>query len=656
MASVGQKGGFETYAGPYERWVFSPALGRPFAFPAVRRPSSIMAAILEGGGDPHALENAEVRIPPLWRPDAQPPAAVPFAFRDLDTEDVSDETLTRCLGAFTHGKDTSRVRLNLPVPELTWPATYDPDSAAEHWREPDVRPTAIVAVIDDGLPFANRAFLAANGNTRISHLWLQSARAREADRVPFGREYANGEIDDLRAGFGTDERALYRACGAIDSEIHELGSVLDQRATHGAHILGLAAGNSAFAELPAQGDEVAIIGVQLPNTVAWDTSGFGKETYMLAALHYVFARAQELSDAIGAQAPLPLIVNLSYGWNAGRHDGDSVVETEIEALLQSRRALQPKTAIVLPMGNHFDAEMHAEIDSAGFVEGRARIGWALPPDDRTSSYLELWLPDGFDPAGWSVRVIPPSGTVLESDRIDISPDDALCASGDPRRYASILIGGRTIGQLSADLDRGSRWRVLIALIPTAETGTARRCPSGTWQVEINRGTGDGLADGEMVELWVQRDDDPRALGMGGRQSYLVGPYVTGFGAMSAIASAPSATRIAGVIAGTSRPAPYSGAASVRQDGDASKASRAEPTVAAPSEQSDLIGGIRSIGVVTGSGSRVTGTSAAAALASRWMVTNAAAGREMFDGLVALADAPDDDPAQRQARLGGGLVP
>lgn len=659
MASVGQSGrGFDCYAGPYERWVFSPSLGRPYAFPAVRRPSPIMAAILEGGGDPQDLTDADVRVPPLWDPNGEGCGAIPFVFRDLvGGGDVTDETLSHCLGSLSQAQAGPHIRLNLPVPEATWPQTYDSEADAQHWRAPSVTPTAIVAVIDDALPFAHRAFLASDGRTRISHLWLQSAHALDADRVPFGREYTNGEIDDLRTEFAPDERHLYRACGAIDPAIYELGSVLDRHASHGSHILGLAAGNSPYISLPEQGDEVAIIGVQLPNTVAWDTSGFGKESYMLAALHYVFVRAQEISDAVGADAPLPLIVNLSYGWNAGRHDGGSIMETEIEELLQSRRALQPKTAVVLPMGNHFDAEMHAQIGPADFSDGISQIGWDLPPDDRTSSYLELWLPDGFDPEGWSVRLIAPPGARLDSDEISIDPDEALSATGDPRRFEPIQLGGKAIGQLSVDFNRGSRWRVLVALIPTAETGTQRRCPAGAWTVEITTGTGATLSEGQAVEMWVQRDDDPRFMGMGGRQSRLVGPQVTGFGAMNAIASSPSATRVAGVVGHNPDPAPYSGAAIVRAAEVGPDAQGGAPDLSAPSEQTRTVGGIRSIGCVSGSGARVTGTSASAAQASRWMVANAAGGRDLFDGMEKLGERPDDTTAVHwRARLGDGLVP
>lgn len=650
----------DRYAGPYERWVLSPELGRPYAFPAVRRPSPIMAAILDGSGDPHLMGDAEVRVPPLWSSQGGPYPAVPFAFRDLGgAHDITDLTLAQRLDTLSKDGGAARIRLNLPVPEATWPAAYKPDDQPDGWRAPAQPPVTVIGVIDDGLPFANRAFLGNDKRTRISHLWLQSARAKNVDRVPFGKEIVNAEIDALRAQYGADERSLYRAAGAIDRDIPEIGTVLDGRASHGAHILGLAAGNGAFIDGPELDHRIQIVAVQLPNTVAWDTSGFGKEMFMLSALHYIFCRADEIAQGTGADSALPLIVNFSYGWNAGRHDGASVMESVMEEMLTRRRAKQPATAIVLPMGNHFDADMHAQITASDFENGPARIGWMLPPDDHTSSYLEIWLPEGLDTADWQVRMIPPPGTVLSAgDRIEITADDALDPVGDPRRFVEMEIDGRNVGQISVDFDRGSRWRVLVATIPTAETGTGRRIPCGQWTVEIDPRGGRPLAEDQAVDLWVQRDDDPRPMGTRGRQSRLIGPQVTGYGAMSAIASPPSATRVAGVVGASFEPARYSGAGIVRDRDTTPRIDGAIPTLSATSDQSRAIQGVRSIGCMTGSFARVTGTSAAAARTTRWMAGNAAAGQNLDHGLVndTATQETAGNPILHRARIGNGRVP
>ncbi|MDV7141800.1 hypothetical protein R3X27_03795 [Tropicimonas sp. TH_r6] len=652
----------DRYTGPYERWVFSEELGRPYAFPAIRQAEARhMAAILEGDGDPAQMTGVTPRLPPLWPSHQAGHAVTPFVFRDESTATLSpDRALAKRLDTLARPGLSPRVRLNMPLSPESWVETYAPETSAPKWRRPAKTPKAILGVIDDGLPFAHRAFLGSDGESRISHLWLQSARALDRDRVPVGREITNGEIDILRAKYAPDERRLYRAIGAIDGDMPEIGRLLDHHATHGGHILGLAGGNDARLPDLLLDDEIQIVAVQLPNTVAWDTSGFGKEMFMLSALHYIFARAGEIARDCGGEGELPLVVNFSYGWSAGRHDGQSEMEAAIQQMLERRRERQPSTAVVMPTGNTFESDMHARIGPDDMEEGVARIAWRLQPDDRTSSYLEIWLPEGVDPQGWQVRVIPPPGTAeLSGCAIDISADPELDPVGDPRRFVELEQDGRNLGQLSVDFHRGSRWRAVIAMIPTAETGTGRRLPSGLWTIEIDPGTGTPIGAEEALYLWLQRDDDPRALGMGGRQSHLEGPsgIVRGFGCLSAICSAPAATRVAGLRGGLGCPAPYSSGGGVDHLSDGPVPWGAQPSLTALSDQGLARPGLPSLGSVSGSGARLVGTSAAAALASRWMVSNAAAGKPLEDGLSPLPFLPPGD-AQilRAARLGRGVVP
>ncbi|NDR56193.1 hypothetical protein [Aliiruegeria sabulilitoris] len=652
----------DRYAGPYERWVFSEELGRPYAFPAIRQPEARhMAAILEGDGDPGQMDGADIRLPPLWPSQAAGHAVTPFVFRNDSEIDLSpDRALAKRLGTLAAPGLSPRVRLNMPLDAASWVETYAPEAPAPQWRRPARTPKAILGVIDDGLPFAHRAFLGSDGKSRISHLWLQSARALASDRVPVGREITNGEIDALRAAHGTDERRLYRSVGAIDSDMPEIGRLLDHHATHGGHILGLAGGNGPRLPEPLLGDNIQIVAVQLPNTVAWDTSGFGKEMFMLSALHYIFARATEIARECEAAGELPLVVNFSYGWSAGRHDGHSEMETAIQELLDRRRQEQSSTAVVMPTGNTFDSAMHARIAAEDFEDGVARIGWRLQPDDRTSSYLEIWLPEGVDPQGWQVRLVPPPGSgPLAGTAIDISADPDLDPVGDPRRFVELERDGHNLGQLSVDFHRGSRWRAVIAMIPTAETGTGRRLPSGLWTVEIDPGQGAPLDTREALFLWLQRDDDPRALGMGGRQSQLegTGGMVRGFGCLSAICSAPAATRVAGLQGGTGKPASYSSGGGLDRLSGGPVAWGAQPDFAALSDQGPSRPGLPSLGTVSGSGARLVGTSAASALATRWMVSNAASGKALQDGLAPLPLLPPGDKqVLRNARLGQGIVP
>ncbi|MFA8386421.1 MAG: S8 family serine peptidase [Pelagibaca sp.] len=661
----------DKYSGPYERWVFSENLGRPFAFPAIRKgPSTHVTALMEGTDMPTSTDDVEVRIPPLWKDN---PEVTPFVMWNKSVTPEADPAsedadLARCLCALKG----SRYRLNMPIDPVTWPATYNRSATPKGWHRPKVKPRVIIGVIDDGIPFLHRAFRDATGDSRISLCWLQAARADMSAAVPFGCEITGGRIDQLRAQYGEKELRAYQAAHAIDPDLPEVDTVLRHHVTHGAHIAGIAAGNDPFvgaADLP---DDAAIIAVQLPNTIAWDTSGFGKEMMMLSAIEYIFNRARMITQAFGSPE-LPLVINFSYGWSANRHDGQSSFERAVDALITDRRKVQPCTELVMPTGNNFANDMHARFAEADLNSDAVSFGWQLKPDDGTSSYLEIWLPPGRDPNGWTVTVTPPVGSPPELGQSIPVKADPMLKDGDPRRFVELETGGKNIGQLSADKHLGNRWRVMLAMIPTAgNLGQGRRTPVGLWTIRVDTGS-DPLCAGEYIDVWVQRDDDPTQLGTGGQQSFLVDlahpkpprPFappaltpVRGYGCLNGIGTAPSVFRVAGYMQSTWKPSVYSGAASIGVDADGTLFVDANlPAATATADQGWFRPGLPSIGVLSGSGARIIGTSAAAATATRLIALNFVAGHPAAQGFDTLYPDPNAPPdAQTLARTGPYRVP
>ena len=661
----------DQYTGPYERWVFTEELGKPFAFPLIARGGSRRyTALMEGGSAPQSSETMRVRLPPLWRAPDQELQITPFVFESLLEDGTPpQDTIAQCLSsvaaqcAQAGGDIAPRFRVNFPVVDETWVADYDPEADNPDWVMPKTPPKAIIGVIDDGLPFANRAFLNSEGQSRVSYCWLQSGMAAEPAQVPFGREYTNDEIDTLRADFGQDELSLYRGANAVNPRVFELGNGMMRHATHGSHVMGLAAGNASLFPDHPMGDDIQIIAVQLPNTIAWDTSGFGKEMYMLSAIHYVFERASRIARAFD-MPELPLILNFSYGWSAGRHDGHSEMEIAIQDLLDARKTIQPVSELVMPTGNNFSSDMHARFIDDDFDGDTLSFGWHLQPDDQTSSYLEMWLPADFDPEGYRVTLTGPPGLVFDEDAtLDISAEAQ--DGGDPRRYLNLVSGGQIIGQMSADRHRNDRWRVMIALIPTIYTrDEPRRAPSGTYTVTLHRtAQANRLAEAEGIKVWVQRDDDPSDLKSLGRQSTLTNlanggadagrpgsvlqtmtPALTpfsGYGALNAVASSPLTTRVAGFTDQTRRVSYYSGSGGIRRKPDGSLSVwGAHTDVIAISDESAMLPGISSTGVLSGSRARLIGTSCAAPSVARLMALNAARGLPVFDGMEAALQLPE----------------
>jgi hypothetical protein len=162
---------------------------------------------------------------------------------------------------------------------------------------------------------------------------------------------------------------------------------------------------------------------------------------------------------------------------------------------------------------------------------------------------------------------------------------------------------------------------MIALVPTVpDPAEFRRTPVGTWTIKVDM-SATPLAGAQAMDVWVQRDDDPTQLGTGGQQSRLVDlagnaaanplPPIRGYGCINGIGTAPSTIRVAGYDQTTREPSPYSGSSALAAlpGGDVIMGPEA-PVISAVADQGAFRPGLPSIGVLSGSGARIVGTSAA----------------------------------------------
>ena len=383
----------DMYLGPYEYWNFGP--GREYALPAIRHrfdyitalaefvhPTELADAVTAGEGDGER--------PKAWRTTLWGEGKLkflPFVVTNPFDRSIDPTRLGNLLrdGLSEIGWPTAaigepRFRVAFPVSPAAMNEGLPGGPGAPAWQADDTlrdrlcpgSTITVMAVIDDGIPFAHRNFRGKDGKgTRIEFCWLQSASrdsGAKGGSVLFGREHTRQTIDDLIATHGGDEDILYREAGAT-SDVDELGPVLNRHATHGAHVMDLATGyRREMGEVP--NEAIRIISVQLPNTIAWDTSGFGKDMYMLAAIHYIFERAKRIGDAYGFPN-VRLVINFSYGFSGGRHDGKTELEAAIDELVIARRCKGAPTALVLPSGNTFLDRLHGQIDEAKMTPERS---------------------------------------------------------------------------------------------------------------------------------------------------------------------------------------------------------------------------------------------------------------------------------------------
>lgn len=479
-----------------------------------------------------------------------------FRWSDEETQPSKQESGTSAEGASTEiGRDSNnrqddkpeislRLQLSHPLPTDRINADYSTNIPAPVRDIPKKKSKlVIVGVIDDGLPFAHRSFLdSSNEKTRIDFLWMQGTNAatkqcefcydtngtKFADNnIPFGKELVGAAIDQLREKHSGDEDGIYAdpASGAIITDDPDVAMNIFNNFTHGAHVLELAAGMKPDDDGYAKRDQVRIVGVQLPRTALADTSGFGKEAFILAGVHYILDRANEIAKQADAGEAIALI-NVSLGATGGPKNGKSAIEVgidEVVAAFRSNTSHLSEAHVYLPTGNNFDGQMAAAATLSA-DNPSASVDWRLQPNDRTESIMEVW----FDSDQDFKDVLASLSFEIESPNAKRKFMLRSKANNDSQAIDEMKQGTEQIGQMSLDKVAG-RYRFMVILAPTEfdHPEVPVVAPAGKWKISIS------IRPKSLKQDWndralnlfaiVQRDEDPAGTYNGGRQSYFVDP-------------------------------------------------------------------------------------------------------------------------------------
>lgn len=525
-----------------------------------------------------------------------------------------------------------------PEAEPTEPPTGEPEAG-----------TVVVGVIDDGIAFGHERFRIANGETRVEYVWLQDGPGGgPGSAVDYGREHRKRDLggdrgidsilgDCTTAGF-LDEDKFYRVTEAANFARAGRKSVA-RRLAHGTHVMDLASGFD-----PDQNrTDRPIVAVQLPWRTTADTSGSRFDPFVLDGVRYILDRADRIAKQRGS-GPLPVVINFSYGIIAGPHDGTSPLEAAIDQIVVGRKTdpAYPPMEVVIPAGNSHLSRTHSRVAFAG-GGGTEELDWRVLPDDRTSSFLEVWLPyrpGGTGPSRLEIIVTPPGG----------SPSPPL---GEIHGGGFAWVpGGHVLAWMIYQLMPWptSRGRFFICLLPTRFLDPpAPVAPAGPWKVTI-RNVSSGAID--SVHAWIQRDDTPVGYPRRGRQSYFDERCYVRFDAhgveieedthpaqaakpchvkraslINAIATGAEVVVAGGYLRQNLRAARYSAGGPITPTRDQPlDPGFKKPDAMLVSDDSKVHSGVLAAGSRSGSRVAINGTSVAAPQLARWIADELAAGR------------------------------
>ena len=615
-----------------------------------------------GGGN--GLEDA-VLIPNFYTAQ-QRAAKEAILYPSLYAKDIFLQEATRNAGQL----GIKRIILGtvVPVGQLDTSAQIMPGNLPEIFVEDG---SVVTAVIDNGIAFGHELFRKTDPNaSRVSFAWIMDAKPRTGSLVvPQGHALARSEIDGLLAANTAsgllDENRFYSQCGLIDYSWPGLKPAA-MRVSHGTHVMGLAAGYQ-----PGTKDNTRpIICVQLPTDLTMDVSGAQILPALGRAIDFIKIHAERFRLDTDHGKRIPLVVNFSFGNFAGPHDGTGLIEAKIDHELHS--TTQREIQVALPAGNGNLARTHAEITFTDEDTGNVRpasLDWRIQPDDRSASYVEIWMPPKENPDNLvRVRVTPPVGP--RSTPVSTVPGEtAILHSGDNVEFGRILYTP----------PHAPTWRgcIVVGVHPTFHHDvTDDLAPSGVWKIEIENVA---LTETDRIQVWIRRDETLPGFPALGRQSYFdnddyqrfdsfgaplpIDPpgsdcLVKRSGTISGFACGEFPAVLAGYVETRNDLAGYSAAGPVTTAFNATGPTRNGPDAAAVSDDTPVLRGILSAGSRCGSLVSLDGTSVATPQVARWMADRLAQGQTATKGDVSAQAAFDDHPPPSRpanTRIGGGRM-
>jgi subtilisin family serine protease len=315
----------------------------------------------------------------------------------------------------------------------------------------------VVGVIDYGGDFAHQNFRRNDGGTRLLAIWDQNGGNLPSSPFGYGREFLPAAIN-----MALGQPDPYGALG------YDPGDFDTGTGTHGTHVMDIAAGNGRGSGVPGMAPEADLIFVNIthdkdPTGVQVVGESFGNSVTLLEAIRYILDRA-------GAR---PTVINVSLGTNGGPHDGSTLVEQGIDAVLQAA----PNRAVVMAASNSFDDGIHATgaVPQGGSVDLRWDVGGVLSSDIE----MEVWYPG--------------------ADRFKVElfgPNSALLLAAAPGTSQQLMSGTQVAVFIANRLDDPNNHDNMIGVFLSAGM------PPGTYVVRL---TGEAVTAGQF-HAWIERDN------------------------------------------------------------------------------------------------------------------------------------------------------
>lgn len=310
-----------------------------------------------------------------------------------------------------------------------------------------------IGVVDWGMDFAHADFRNADGSTRLLALWDQRGDPRPESPQPYGYGIVHTREAINRALESSDP---YAALGYHPGDA-DLGS-----GAHGTLVASIAAGNGDGGGPVGIAPEAELVFVHNATWGQDPSAKLGNSVTLLEAIDFITRTAGER----------PCAINLSMGRTGEQHDGTTLVEQGLDAVLRA----SPGRVICQSTGNYFSSRLHA---SGQLRPAQQRtFVWQVSKADVTPNEFEIWYP-GRDKMQVEIR----------------SPDGSFSLRLSLGERAPLTVNGQIVGRAYHRAIEPNNLDNHIDIFLYAGA------PAGAWEVTLIAAD---VVDGRF-HAWIERD-------------------------------------------------------------------------------------------------------------------------------------------------------
>jgi hypothetical protein len=377
-------------------------------------------------------------------------------------------------------KNILRVELGLPFavqrPIIRDRALVVPEVSQQPIKKSNQK--VLIGVIDHGCPFAHRNLLNEDGNTRILSIWDQDlhpdfSTGSAPDQQTYGRYVDQAQLNEwIKASKNFSNQV-------VESHCYELAqySAMRHDHTHGSHVVNLAGGKNSISACDTyfpkglgkvSVDDMAsasdLVFVQLPRQVAQAPSRGSLTMHLLSGISYLLSSASEQTKHV--------IAVIDYGSHLGSHDGASLMDRAMNALVIQASRKGIRLDILFPSGNGKKDKFHASVKTPHAAQ-QAELFWKIPANNEVPCFAEIWLRN--DSNQPTLQLDSPE----KKYQLSLTLDSSKLYDQDHCAVADVVVSRQHAGSSV----------ILLRVAPTRSDSPLRiSAPDGRWRVRLMTGS------------------------------------------------------------------------------------------------------------------------------------------------------------------------